>query len=79
MIKTDDHMRQVKGRLLKQKKKIQQFEEKKSKSENRKFHKAIRNFTQQKRHTEKKENMAAIDTLKDKIKQGTEVGDKEFN
>jgi len=46
MIKTDDHMRQVKGRLLKQKKKIQQFEEKKSKSENRKFHKAIRNFTQ---------------------------------
>jgi rRNA-processing protein EBP2 len=45
MIKTDDHMKLVKGRLLKQQMKIQKFEEKKSKQENRKFHKAIKNFT----------------------------------
>lgn len=47
--------------------------------ENKKFHKAIKNFTQQKRHQEKKDNMAAIDTLKTKIQEGKDVGEKEFN
>jgi rRNA-processing protein EBP2 len=42
MVKTDDHMAKVKGRLLKQQHKIQKFEEKKSKVENKKFHKAIK-------------------------------------
>ena len=47
--------------------------------ENKKFHKAIKQFTQQKRHQEKRENMNAINILKDKIKSGANVGDKEFN
>jgi rRNA-processing protein EBP2 len=50
MIKSDDHMKQVKSRLLKQQQKIQKFEEKKGAMENKKFHKAIKQFTQQKRH-----------------------------
>ena len=47
--------------------------------ENKKFHKAIKQFTQQKRHQEKRENINAINILKDKIKSGDDVGDKEFN
>ena len=79
MVKTDEHMKKVKANLLKQQNKIQKFEEKKSKQENKKFHKAIKQFTQQKRHQEKKQNITAINVLKDKIKAGDEVGDKEFN
>ena len=37
--------------------------------ENKKFHKAIKNFTQEKRHKEKRENIKAIDTLKEKIRE----------
>lgn len=47
--------------------------------ENKKFHKAIKQFTQQKRHQEKRDNLTAIDTLKTKIKSGADVGDKEFS
>ena len=65
MLKTDTHMKRVKGRLLQQQKKMQTFEENKNKQESKKFHKAIKQFTQQKRHKEKKENMAAITTLKE--------------
>jgi rRNA-processing protein EBP2 len=80
MLKDDTHMAKVKSKLLKQQHKIQKFEEKKSKQENKKFHKAIKLFTQQKRHTEKRENMAAIDVLKDRIKAGNgDVEEKEFN
>tara|TARA_B110000305_G_scaffold224968_1_gene271037 strand:+ start:733 stop:1155 length:423 start_codon:yes stop_codon:yes gene_type:complete len=46
MLKKDEHMAKVKSQLLKQQHKIQKFEEKKSKQENKKFHKAIKNFTQ---------------------------------
>ena len=80
MIKSDAHMAKVKGRLLKQQSKIQKFEEKKSKMENRKFHKAMKQFTQEKRHKEKRENLEAIKTLKEKInKQGGDIDDKDFN
>ena len=79
MVKSDEHMKKIKGRLLKQRHKIEKFEEKKSKNENKKFHKALKQFTQQKRHQEKRDNMAAIGELKNKIREGQDVGDKEFN
>jgi len=79
MIKTDAQMAKIKSRLMKQTHKITKYEEKKGKMENKKFHKAIKQFTQQKRHQEKKDNMAAIGVLKDQIKSGANVGDKEFN
>jgi len=80
MIKSDDHMRKVKGRLVKQQEKIQKFEDKKHRMENKKFHKAIKNFTQEKRHQEKRQNMEAISELKEKIKSKSgDVDDKEFN
>lgn len=79
MVKTDEHMKTIKARLLKQQQKIQKFEDKKGRVENKKFHKALKSFTQKKRHEEKKQNVTAINTLKDKIKAGEDVGDKEFN
>lgn len=50
MLKTDSHMAKVKGRLLSQQQKIQTFEERKSKMENKKFHKAIRAYKQTEKH-----------------------------
>jgi rRNA-processing protein EBP2 len=44
MLKTDDHMSKVKSRLLRQSVKIKTFEEKKQRLENKKFHKAIKDF-----------------------------------
>mmetsp|Transcript_3588 Transcript_3588/g.6093 ORF Transcript_3588/g.6093 Transcript_3588/m.6093 type:complete len:133 (-) Transcript_3588:528-926(-) len=80
MIKSDEHMAKVKSKLLKQQHKIQKFEEKKSKQENKKFHKAIKQFTQEKRHLEKRENINAINVLKEKIKEkGGDLEDSEFN
>ena len=80
MLKSDDHMLKVKGNLLKQQKKMQMFEDKKSKQENKKFHKAIKSFTQEKRHAEKRQNLDAINTLKDKIKaSGGDLDEKEFS
>lgn len=80
MLKTDEHMKKVKSRLLKQQHKIASFEQKKSKEENRKFHKAIKKFTQDKRHQEKKDNMAAIGELKEKIREkGNNMEDKDFD
>lgn len=59
---------------------MQKFEEKRSKQENKKFHKAIKSFTQAKRHQEKRDNLNAIDELKKAVraKQG-DVSEKEFN
>lgn len=64
---------------MKQQHKIQSFEDKKSKEENRKFHKAIKDFTQKKRHQEKTDNIKAIDELKTDIRAGKELTDKDFN
>jgi rRNA-processing protein EBP2 len=58
MLKTDQHMVQVKSRLLKQQSKIKTFEEKKQRTENKKFHKALKDFKNKAKHTEKRESMA---------------------
>ena len=64
MLKTDEQMKKVKQRIMKQQHKIKSFEDKKAKQENRKFHKAIKEFTQKKRHDEKRDNLKAIGELK---------------
>jgi len=75
MMKTDNHMGKVKSRLLKQQVKIQTFEEKKMRVENKKFHKAIKDYKMKAKHTEKRENMDAITKLKQKIKEKAKAGD----
>jgi rRNA-processing protein EBP2 len=50
MLKTDEHMAKVKSRLLQQQQKVQTFEEKKQRMENKKFHKAIKAYKQTERH-----------------------------
>lgn len=44
MLKSDKHMVNVKSRFLQQQVKIKTFEEKKQRLENKKFHKAIKDF-----------------------------------
>ena len=56
MLKNDEHMVKVKSRLLKQQVKIKTFEEKKPRSENKKFHKALKDFKMKNKHQQKKEN-----------------------
>ncbi len=68
MLKTDHHMSQVKSRLLKQQVKIKTFEEKKQRDENKKFHKALKDFKMKAKHTEKRENLESINQLKKKIR-----------
>ena len=46
---------------------MQTFEEKKSRLENKKFHKAIKAYKQTERHQEKRDNFKKIDQLKKKI------------
>jgi len=60
MLKSDTHMANVKSRLLKQQVKIKTFEEKKQRAENKKFHKALKDFKQKAKHSEKRENMEQI-------------------
>ena len=50
MLKTDEHMAKVKSRLLQQQNKIKTFEEKQSRMENKRFHKAIKAYKQTERH-----------------------------
>jgi len=45
MVKSDAQMSKVKHRLMKQQVKIQSFEDRKKKIEQKKFHKAVRNLT----------------------------------
>jgi rRNA-processing protein EBP2 len=54
MIKTDEHMAKVKSRLLQQQQKVQTFEEKQQRLENKKFHKAIKAYKQTEKHKEKR-------------------------
>jgi rRNA-processing protein EBP2 len=82
MLKSDEHMAKVKSRLLQQQQKVQTFEEKKSRMENKKFHKAIKAYKQTEKHQEKRQNFEKIDQLKKKIKESkgnAEVDEKEFN
>lgn len=57
MIKTDEHMGKVKSRLVQQQQKVQTFEERKSRMENKKFHKAIKAYKQTEKHKEKRQNV----------------------
>ncbi len=61
MLKTDEHMGKVKSRLLQQQQKVNTFEEKKSRMDNKRFHKAIKAYKQTERHQEKKQNFQKID------------------
>jgi rRNA-processing protein EBP2 len=60
MLKTDKHMVNVKSRFLQQQVKIKTFEEKKQKAENKKFHKAIKDFKMKQKHQDKKDTSNAI-------------------
>ena len=48
---------------------MDKFEEKKTKQESKKFHKAIKRFTMDKRHSEKRENLQAIEKLKSTVRE----------
>ena len=50
MLKTDHHMSKVKSRLLQQQHKIENFEERRNKLENKKFHKALKAHKQNVKH-----------------------------
>lgn len=56
MLKDDEHMLKVKSRLLRQQVKIKTFEEKKLRAENKKFHKALKDFKMKSKHSQKREN-----------------------
>jgi len=60
MLKTDEHMAKVKSRLLRQQTKIKSFEEKKQRTENKKFHKALKDFKMKAKHQEKRDNLDTI-------------------
>jgi rRNA-processing protein EBP2 len=81
MLKTDQHMIDIKQRLLKQQTKIKTFEENKTKQENKKLHKALKDFKMRAKHSEKRENMKNIEKLKKKIQQkgGDQLADNEFD
>ena len=79
MLKNDTHMVKVKSRLLRQQVKIKTFEEKKLKQENKKFHKALKDFKMKNKHNQKRENLEMITQLKQKIKEkGDDMDDKDF-
>ena len=72
-------MVKVKSRLLRQQVKIKTFEEKKLKQENKKFHKALKDFKMKNKHNQKRENLEMITQLKQKIKEkGDDMDDKDF-
>lgn len=80
MLKTDHHMTQVKSRLLKQQVKIKSFEEKKQRTENKKFHKALKDFKMKAKHAEKRDNVDQINQLKKKIREkGDDMADEDFD
>lgn len=80
MLKADTHMQQVKSRLLKQQVRIKTFEEKKQRDENKKFHKALKDFKMKAKHAEKRENLDNINELKKRIKErGDDMADEDFD
>lgn len=79
MLKSDKHMTSVKSRLLKQQVKIKTFEEKKQRAENKKFHKAIKDFKMKAKHQEKRDNQSQINKLKQTIRdRGDNIEEKDF-
>ena len=80
MLKSDDHMAKVKSRLLMQQTKIKGFEEKKQRTENKKFHKALKDYKMKAKHQEKRDNQDQIKELKKKIREkGDDMGDADFD
>lgn len=80
MLKTDNHMANVKSRLLKQQSKIKTFEEKKARTENKKFHKALKDFKMKAKHSEKRDNIQQINQLKQRIREkGDDMADEDFD
>lgn len=61
-------MAKVKSRLLQQTVKMQNFEERKLRTENKKFHKAIKTYKMQEKHKQKKDNLDAISKFKNRAK-----------
>lgn len=73
-------MAKVKHKLLQQQVKIQNFEERKLRLENKKFHKAIKAYKQNVKHEEKRQNLENINKLKKEIRdKGGDADEKEFN
>ena len=80
MLKTDGHMASVKSRILKQQVKMKTFEEKKARTDNKKFHKALKDFKMKAKHTEKRDNITQINQLKQRIREkGDDMGDEDFD
>ena len=80
MLKSDSHMANVKSRLLRQQAKIKSFEEKKQRAENKKFHKAIKDFKMKAKHAEKRQNLEQIQKLKKRVQEkGDDIDQKEFD
>ena len=64
---------------MKQQVKIKTFEEKKQRNENKKFHKALKDFKMKAKHAEKRDNMEQINQLKKKIRErGDDMADEDF-
>jgi methionyl-tRNA synthetase len=61
-------MAKVKSKLLQQQVKIQNFEERQLRMENKKFHKAIKAYKQDVKHQEKRDNLENITKLKKEIR-----------
>jgi rRNA-processing protein EBP2 len=83
MLKSDEQMKSVKSRLLSQQQKIKAFEDKKTRSENKKFHKALKDHKMRTKHAEKKDNMKNIEKLKKRVQEkgagNEEIADAEFD
>jgi len=69
MIKTDDHMKKVRVRLLQEKQRIEEFEEKKKQKEMKKFGKQVQIEKQQEKIKNKKDNLESIKKWREKKKQ----------
>jgi rRNA-processing protein EBP2 len=80
MLKTDSHMAKVKSRLLQQTQKIQTFEERQQRLENKKFHKAIKAYKQTEKHNEKKANFEKISQFKKQVREkGNDGEERDFD
>ena len=73
-------MANIKSRILKQQAKIKSFEEKKHRSESKKFHKAIKDHKMKAKHQEKRENLERIQKLKKRVhERGDDMDDADFD
>uniref|UniRef100_A0A7S3KNM9 rRNA-processing protein EBP2 n=1 Tax=Euplotes crassus TaxID=5936 RepID=A0A7S3KNM9_EUPCR len=73
MMKSDLQMRKIKQKLLKQEEKIKQFEARRLRLDNKKFHRRIKAFKQETKSKEKKANQAKIDNYKNAMKNDNKV------